>query len=71
MHAAKYDGTLQMLVEEPRELDYKHLGFLRWLTAQTSVLDDDIADKTEEVISYFVHSRDDFWVDWVQTHESA
>jgi hypothetical protein len=27
----KYDGTLQMFVEEPRDADVARLGFIRWL----------------------------------------
>lgn len=27
----RYDGALQMFVEEPREIDLRRLGFLRWL----------------------------------------
>ncbi len=27
----RYDGALQMFVEEPREADPARLGFLRWL----------------------------------------
>ena len=27
----RYDSALQMFVEEPRELDLRHLKFLRWL----------------------------------------
>jgi hypothetical protein len=27
----RYDGDLQMFVEEPRELNQDHLRFLRWL----------------------------------------
>jgi len=27
----RYDGELQMFVEEPREPNYEHLRFLRWL----------------------------------------
>ena len=28
---SRYDGALQMFVEEPREPSYEHLRFLRWL----------------------------------------
>jgi hypothetical protein len=27
----RYDGELQMFVDEPREPNYEHLRFLRWL----------------------------------------
>jgi hypothetical protein len=29
--AASYDGTLQMFVQSPREVDVRRLAFLRWL----------------------------------------
>jgi hypothetical protein len=29
--ASQYDGTLQMFVEQGREVDTRHLQFLRWL----------------------------------------
>ncbi|MDP8899779.1 MAG: hypothetical protein M3N33_01245 [Actinomycetota bacterium] len=28
---SQYDGSLQMFVEDPRDLDLGHLAFLRWL----------------------------------------
>jgi hypothetical protein len=28
---ASYDGTLQMFVQTPREVDVRRLAFLRWL----------------------------------------
>ena len=28
---ARYDGELQMLIEEPRDANREHLLFLRWL----------------------------------------
>lgn len=28
---ASYDGTLQMFVQTPREVDMRRLAFLRWL----------------------------------------
>ena len=27
----RYDGTLQMFVDQPRDADARHLRFLRWL----------------------------------------
>ena len=27
----RYDGTLQMFVQQPRDADPRHLRFLRWL----------------------------------------
>ncbi len=30
----RYDSTLQMFVQEPRDLDLRRLAFLRWLGEQ-------------------------------------
>ena len=30
----RYDGSLQMFVQEPRDLDIGHLRFFRWLAEQ-------------------------------------
>ena len=36
----RYDGTLQMFVQEPREADTRHLQFLRWLVEQGELAND-------------------------------
>ena len=30
----RYDGSLQMFVQEPRDVDIGHLRFIRWLVEQ-------------------------------------
>jgi hypothetical protein len=38
----RYDSTLQMFVQEPRDLDLRRLSFLRWL-GENGRLEHDIA----------------------------
>lgn len=38
----RYDSTLQMFVQEPRDLDLRRLSFLRWL-GERGRLEHDIA----------------------------
>jgi hypothetical protein len=33
----RYDGDLQMLIEEPREANREHLLFLRWLAERERI----------------------------------
>ena len=35
-----YDGSVQMFIEEPRDADVRHLGFLRWLAERGAPNDD-------------------------------
>jgi hypothetical protein len=46
----RYDGNLQMFVEEPRDVDLRRLGFVRWLVENDRLEHPAIGPSTGELV---------------------